>query len=97
MHKDLFTALEKDLAHSLEEDLKINRKEITDLISDEIISRYFYEAGAIAWTLKDDEQVAKAVEVLNNKSLYSSILKGETDAVLVAGKNKQKHAGANME
>ena len=97
MHKDLFTALEKDLAHSLDEDLKINRKEITDLISDEIISRYFYEAGAIAWTLKDDEQVAKAVEVLNNKSLYSSILKGEAGSVLVAGKNKQKPAGANME
>lgn len=97
MHKDLFTALEKDLAHSLDEDLKINHKEITDLISDEIISRYFYEAGAIEWTLKDDEQVAKAVEVLNNKSLYSSILKGEAGSVLVAGKNKQKSAGVNMQ
>jgi carboxyl-terminal processing protease len=97
MHKDLFTALEKDLAHSLDEDLKINYKEITDLISDEIISRYFYEAGAIEWTLKDDEQVAKAVEVLNNKSLYSSILKGEAGSVLVAGKNKQKSAGVNMQ
>ena len=97
MHKDLFTALEKDLAHSLDEDLKINHKEITDLISDEIISRYFYEAGAIEWTLKDDEQVAKAVEVLNNKSLYSSILKGEAGSVLVAGKNKQKSAGVSMQ
>ena len=90
MHKDLFTALEKDLAHSLDEDMTLFRKEITDLIEDEIISRYFYEDGAIAWTLKDDDQVAKAVEVLNNKSLYTSILKGEGGSVLISRRNVQK-------
>ena len=52
MHKDLFTALEKDLSHDLDEDLTIFRSEITELIEDEIISRYFYESGAIAWTIK---------------------------------------------
>jgi carboxyl-terminal processing protease len=90
MHKDLFTALEKDLAHSLDEDMTLFRKEITGLLEDEIISRYFYEYGAIAWTLKDDDQVAKAVEVLNNKSLYTSILKGEAGSVLITRRNGQK-------
>jgi carboxyl-terminal processing protease len=91
MHKDLFTALEKDLAHSLDEDMTLFRKEITGLIEDEIISRYFYEDGAIAWTLKDDDQVAKAVEVLNNKSLYTSILKGEAGSVLISRRNGPKN------
>ena len=67
IHKDLFTALEKDIAHDLDQDLTIFRSEITDLIEDEIISRYFYEDGAIAWTIKKDEQVLKALEILNNK------------------------------
>ena len=64
MHKDLFTELEKDIAHNLDQDLTMFRSEITDLIEDEIISRYFYEDGAIAWTIKKDEQVLKALEIL---------------------------------
>ena len=77
MHKELFTALEKDIAHSLEEDLSTFRKEIQELIEDEIVGRYFYEDGAIAWSVRSDEQVKKAVEVVNNKELYSSILSGK--------------------
>jgi carboxyl-terminal processing protease len=87
LHKDLFNDLEKDIAHSLDKDLKLFKSEITDLIEDEIISRYFYENGAIAWSIKNDEQVLKARAILNNKEEYSSILKGTAGAILVSGKN----------
>jgi len=40
------------------------RSEITDLLEDEIVSRYFYENGAIAYTIKNDEQVLKARDIL---------------------------------
>jgi carboxyl-terminal processing protease len=50
-HKDLFTELEKDIAHNLDQDLKIFREEITELLEEEIIGRYFYEEGAI-WSVK---------------------------------------------
>ncbi len=89
IHKDLFSDLEKDIAHSLGQDLTLFRSEITDLIEDEIISRYFYEDGAISWTLKKDEQVSKALEILNNKEKYSSILKGQTGPVLITKKSYQ--------
>jgi len=89
IHKDLFNDLEKDIAHSLDQDLKMFRSEITDLIEDEIISRYFYESGAIAWTIKKDEQILKARDILNNKEEYSSILKGTAGAILVTKKNEQ--------
>ncbi|HEY5469981.1 MAG TPA: S41 family peptidase [Bacteroidales bacterium] len=89
MHKDLFTDLEKDIAHSLDQDLTVFRNEITALIGDEIISRYFYEEGAIAWTIKTDEQVKKTMEILNNKDEYNSILKGKTGLVLVPDKIDQ--------
>jgi carboxyl-terminal processing protease len=89
IHKDVFTALEKDLAHDLNEDLTMFRREISDLIEYEIISRYFYEDGAIAWTIKNDEQVKKALEILNNKEEYSSVLKGKTGSILTTRKNNQ--------
>jgi len=88
LHKDLFSELEKDLAHSIDEDLVTLRSEITDLIEDEIISRYFYEDGAIAWTIKKDEQVVKALDILNNKEKYISILKGTSGSILITKKNE---------
>jgi carboxyl-terminal processing protease len=87
IHKTLFTELEKDIAHSLDQDLTVFRSEITDLIEDEIISRYFYESGAIAWTIKKDEQIIKALEILNNKEEYSSILKGKAGSILTISTN----------
>jgi carboxyl-terminal processing protease len=88
MHKGLFNELEKDLAHSLDEDLITFRSEITDLIEDEIISRYFYENGSISYTIKKDEQVLKALDILNNKEKYSSILNGTAGSILISRKNE---------
>ncbi len=89
IHKDLFNDLEKDVAHSLDQDLIMFRSEITDLLEDEIVSRYFYENGAIAYTIKNDEQVLKARDILNNKEEYSSILNGTAGSILVTRKNDQ--------
>jgi carboxyl-terminal processing protease len=88
MHKDLFTALEKDISHSVEEDLSTFRKEIQELIEDEIIGRYFYEDGAIAWTVRSDVQVKKAIEVVNNEELYTSILSGKKTLLTTGNKEK---------
>jgi carboxyl-terminal processing protease len=89
IHKELFNELEKDVTHNLDQDLTMFRSEITDLLEDEIVSRYFYENGAIAYTIKNDEQVLKARDILNNKDEYNSILKGTAGAILVTRKNEQ--------
>lgn len=86
IHKDLFTQLEKNVTHSLEHDLTIFKEEITELIEDEIISRYFYGPGAIKWEVTKDEQILKAVEILSDKTGYQSILKGDSKPVLVTRK-----------
>jgi carboxyl-terminal processing protease len=70
----------------MDQDLTQFRSEITDLLEDEIISRYFYEEGAIAWTIRKDEQVLKALQILNNKEEYSSILQGKAGSILVTRK-----------
>jgi carboxyl-terminal processing protease len=89
IHKDLFNDLEKDIAHSLDQDLIMFRSEISDLLEDEIMSRYFYESGAIRYTIKKDEQILKARDILNNKDEYSSILNGTAGAILVTRKTDQ--------
>ena len=87
LHKDLFTQLEKDLSHSLSQDLALFRPEITELLEEEIVGRYFYEDGAIAWGLKKDEQLSKAVEILNNPLKYSSVLSGKSGSLLISSKS----------
>jgi carboxyl-terminal processing protease len=89
MHKELFTSLEKDIAHSLDQDLSQFRSEISDMIEDEIIGRYFYEEGAIAWTIKKDEQIKKAMEIFYNKEEYSSILSGKSGSILITRKSEE--------
>ena len=89
MHKDLFNTLEKDLEHDLDQDLTLFKEEITEMIEDEIISRYFYEGGAISWTIKKDEQVLKALDILNNKTTYNSILNGKGGSKLITKENEK--------
>jgi carboxyl-terminal processing protease len=84
IHKDLFTMLEKEINHNLDQDVLTFKTEITQLIEGEIIGRYFYDDGAIKWTIKTDEQILKAVEVLHNKDQYYSILDGKSGAILTA-------------
>lgn len=87
LHKDLFTNLEKELNHTLDQDLVTFRTEITDLLQDEILSRYFYEEGSIEWSLKTDDQVKKAVEVLNNRNSYNSILQGKAGSLMITNRD----------
>ncbi len=86
LHNATFEKLQKELAHTIDQDLSTFRKEITELLEDEIISRYFYEEGAIKWTLKNDEQVQKALEVLDNQESYKSVLQGKSTPAVVAGR-----------
>jgi len=87
LHKDLFNEIEKDITHLLDQDLSIFKPEIKELLEEEIVGRYFYDEGAIAWTIKNDDQVNKAIEILNNKEKYSSILSGKTGSQLITQKD----------
>jgi len=87
LHKDLFNEIEKDITHSLDQDLSIFKPEIKELLEEEIIGRYFYDEGAIAWTIKNDSLINKAIEILNNKDKYSSILNGSSGPQLITQKD----------
>ena len=72
--KPEFEALEKKLSHDIDFDLQQNREEIEQMLSDEIIKRYFYQAGAVEQSLKYDNTLDKAVEILHDEARYKEIL-----------------------
>ena len=90
--KALITELEKDIAHDLDQDLAIFRDEITQLLEEEIIGRYFYEEGTIVWSVDKDVQIQKALEILNDKAWYNSILSGKNLPVLRANEPPASYA-----
>lgn len=96
LHKDLFNELQRDLNHTLNQDLTTFKDEITDLLEDEILSRYFYEEGSISWSVKNDEQVLKAVDILNKREDYNSILQGKTRSILITNKNQNSGKGLSF-
>jgi carboxyl-terminal processing protease len=96
LHKDLFSELQKNLNHTLDMDLLTFRNEITSLLEDEIVSRYFYEGGSIAWSVRTDEQVLKAIDILNKREEYNSILQGKRGSILLTGKGSQSSLEASL-
>ncbi|MCW3806489.1 S41 family peptidase [Plebeiibacterium marinum] len=71
-----FEQLEKLLKLDVQKDLNIFRKEISELLGAEIIKRYYYQKGAIKYSLQEDEELDKALEILSDPSKYNGILKG---------------------
>ena len=45
-----------------------------DILTQEIVSRYYYQKGRAEASLKTDPEVKKAIEVINNPELYKSTL-----------------------
>lgn len=74
--KTEYEALQNKIIHNKKEDLLTFRDEISKILKEEIVSRYYYQTGRIQVSLMSDNQVKKAIEILNNQSLYYSILKG---------------------
>jgi carboxyl-terminal processing protease len=57
------------------QDLMIFRNDISEVLKNEIVSRYYYQKGRIEATLASDEVVGEAKEVLADANRYNKILK----------------------
>ncbi len=60
-----FDILASMLKHDLKRDLDLNRKNLTPYIAREILSRYYFNRGEVIYSLRDDEAVDSAVEILS--------------------------------
>jgi carboxyl-terminal processing protease len=76
IEKELET-LKGELAHNKQEDLEAFKDEVSKLLEDEIVTRYYYQKGRIQHSLSVDQEIAKALEILNDKDKQQAILTGK--------------------
>ena len=69
-----FEALMQKLTPNLATDLERYKPEISELIENEIVSRYFYSQGRVENALAQDEYLQEALKVLNDSARYNKIL-----------------------
>jgi carboxyl-terminal processing protease len=70
-----FETMKKAMIHDKTKDLYKEKKQIKGILEEEIASRYTLNAGRIEASFKNDEEIAKAIEVLNDDAKLKSILK----------------------
>ena len=73
--KPEFEALKKKLSHNVAKDLDYNKEYIKQLLENEIVAAYYFQAGAIQNSLRYDKQIKEAVKLLNSPEEYCKILR----------------------
>jgi carboxyl-terminal processing protease len=70
------SALKSSLSKAKIDDLRQFKVELTKMIEKEIAGRYYYQEGAIKMGLRNDNEIQEAIVLLNEKTKYEKILKG---------------------
>lgn len=71
-----FEQLEKKLKHDISRDLDRNKDILKQLISNDIATAYYFQAGGVENGLRYDKQMKEAIRLLNNADEYRGILRG---------------------
>ncbi|MFD2200597.1 S41 family peptidase [Shivajiella indica] len=66
--------LKKKVNHSKEQDLVTFKSEIQEALREEIVSRYYYQEGVVEASLRYDEGIKSALEILGNQQQMNQIL-----------------------
>ena len=71
---DALDTLEKNMKHDKNKDLIKYKEDIKSLLEGEIATRYQYQKGRILVNLKYDDEVDKAISILDNPAEYHKLL-----------------------
>jgi carboxyl-terminal processing protease len=72
--KEEFDALKLKLKPDISNDIAENKADIAELLSLEIIKRYYYQKGEIQYSLRDDKDLKIALEILKPNGTYPKTL-----------------------
>ncbi|MDA0890620.1 MAG: S41 family peptidase [Bacteroidetes bacterium] len=82
--EEYFSALSKEydvlvakMQENKDDDLQKSKDDIKEILTGEIMSRYYYQKGRIKSGLNFDIEVKKAIEILQDKETYARILGNE--------------------
>jgi len=73
--KDEFAALKAKIIPDISKSIEENKAEISELLSLEIIKRYYFQKGEIQFSLRNDKDLKAAIEILTHDNKYIKILK----------------------
>ncbi len=73
--KKEFDALLAKLTPDLDSDLMRYKNEITEILENEIVARYYYQKGRVEASLDTDSYIKEALEILNDEKRYNELLK----------------------
>ncbi len=76
--KEEFDALKAKLEPNLDKDLTEFKSEIEELLEDEIVSRYYYQKGAIRAAIDEDKDIKQAIVALDSPTAYAAYFKPGT-------------------
>ncbi|MEY4595066.1 MAG: hypothetical protein RIQ47_1476 [Bacteroidota bacterium] len=92
-----YDAMKQEMVNNKKMDLTNHKQEIKEVLEEEIASRYYYEKGRTERGLATDPDLKKAVSVLNDQSLYASILRGDGVYKVIGKPGSEAHAKARKE
>jgi len=69
-----FEALKKKLTPDIDKNIQANKNDIVDFLSLEIIKRYYFQKGQIQYSLRNDNDLQSALDVLQSEDKYKKIL-----------------------
>jgi carboxyl-terminal processing protease len=72
-----YDALVLKMELNKEDDLQNSKGDIKEILTGEIMSRYYYQKGRLKAGLNFDIELDKAIEILQNKEQYNKILGNE--------------------
>lgn len=68
-----FEKLKVKIGHELDQDFESFKDELKEMLTDEIVTRYYYQKGAIKSAIQDDKGIEKAKETLKDPNAFSSV------------------------
>jgi len=86
--KNEFSQLKEKITPNLDNDMKENEDEIKKFLTNEIVSRYYYQKGAMQSTIKKDKTIDKALDVLSDSKTLSSVFASGTVIKMESKKEK---------
>ena len=78
--KPTLDSLQKELEKEKTYDLDKHKDEIKEMLRVEIATRYYFQRGKTASSLINDDEVAKAIDILSHKEKYDAILAPPDDS-----------------
>jgi carboxyl-terminal processing protease len=76
-----FSSLEEKLSHNNLKDLETFEKEIRQILTEEIVNHFYFQAGRILSQIQEDPQLNKATEIINEPGMLKEVLNGNQGAL----------------